>query len=92
MADTYNFGPTVPALFIAHEQRHQEDLALIARLRKENEDLYKELALRKDGWQLVPKNPTADMRIAFQQQMGPADTFYAAYTAMLDAAMKEESK
>lgn len=35
MSDTYNIGPTVPALFRAHEERYQEAQKELARLRAE---------------------------------------------------------
>lgn len=34
--DTYNIGPTVPALFEAHERRYKAAVAEIERLEKEN--------------------------------------------------------
>jgi hypothetical protein len=39
MADTYNIGPTVPALFAAHEARYKEAGKEIERLRLENKAL-----------------------------------------------------
>lgn len=36
MSDTYNFGPTVPALFAAHERRYKEAQDCIATLEDVN--------------------------------------------------------
>ncbi len=44
MADIYNMGPTVPALFKAHETRHQKAQKRIAELKAENAELRKDAA------------------------------------------------
>ena len=41
MADTYNMGATIPALFAAHEERYKKAGEEIDRLRAENESLRK---------------------------------------------------
>ena len=59
MADTYNIGPTVPGLFAAHEQRHQEAAKEVERLRAE-------LADRERYWKQVGHNYETK-RAAMQQ-------------------------
>lgn len=49
MSDTYNFGPTVPALFAAHERRYQEALTVIALRDAEVAELKQAMKMQATG-------------------------------------------